>query len=271
MCLLTFRLAQHPDYKLVLAANRDEKYLRPAQAAHFWDDPKGLLAGKDLEANGTWLGIDRNGKIAALTNCLQLPDDPPEELHDRASNKRSRGELVIGYFRSGRSPVEFIKQMQASREEYEAFNLLFGTVDQIYHYNSREDDLQLISPGTHSLSNASLDTPWPKTRKTLAKLDAILEEETDYIDELFQMMQDQTPAPDSELPPSPLPLAEKRAVTAPFIVTDHFGTRNTTILLVSKTNEVHFIERTYFSSKESRDEHFHFHLQEDRPTTGNLL
>lgn len=261
MCLLTFRMAQHPKYKLVLAANRDEKYLRPAQAAHFWDSPQGLLAGKDLAANGTWLGINRQGKLAALTNCHDLPDEPPEELYETPPNKRSRGELVINYFRSEMEPARYIEEIRQARTEYEPFNLLVGTVDLLFHYNSRDDHLQPITPGTHSLSNATLDTPWPKVRRTREKLDGILEAENDYVQELFQMMRDRTPAPDEELPHAPLSLEQKRAVTAPFIVTEEFGTRNTTLLLVSHTDEVLFIERTYSPSGDYQDQPYRFQLE----------
>lgn len=260
MCLLTFRIAQHPQYKLVLAANRDEKYARPAAAAHFWDTPSGLLAGKDLEANGTWLGISRQGKLAALTNCHDLPDEPPEQLYEKPSHKRSRGELVINYFRQQEGPADYIAGIRAAREEYEPFNLLIGTVEHLYHYNSRDDSLQLVSPGTHSLSNATLDTPWPKVRRTRERLDEILQSEQEYIEELFLMMRDQTPAPDEELPTVPLSLEQKRAVTAPFIVTEEFGTRNTTLLLVSHTNEVLFIERTYSTSGKFHDQQYCFQL-----------
>ena len=253
MCLITFRIAQHPTYKLVLAANRDEAYARPTEAANFWKSQPTLLAGKDLEANGTWLGITKEGKIAAITNCH---DGDFEEAIP--AKKKSRGKIVTDYLASPLSPEDFLNELIEEKDAYLPFNVLLGTVDQLFHFNSLEQSFTPLKPGTHSISNATLNTPWPKVRRTKEQINKLASEKDAYMESLFQMMMDETPAPDDQLPNTPLPLDLNRKVSAPFIKTDEFGTRCTTLILVDQENNVTFVERTYDHTQNYVDRTFEF-------------
>ena len=253
MCLITFHIAQYPTYKLVLAANRDEVYARPTEAAHFWENQSTLLAGKDLEANGTWLGITKAGKIAAITNCH---DGEFEEASH--TKKKSRGKIVTNYLDSSLSPEDFLNELTAEKNAYLPFNVLLGTVDQLFHFNSREQNFTPLMPGTHSISNATLNTPWPKVSRTKEQINKLASEKDAYMESLFQMMMDETPAPDDQLPNTPLPLDLNRKVSAPFIKTDEFGTRCTTLILVDQENNVTFVERTYDDTQNYVDRTFEF-------------
>ncbi|MGP6140612.1 NRDE family protein [Jeotgalibaca sp. A127] len=254
MCLITFRYGQHKRYKLILAANRDESYNRPTVGADYWPEYPSLLAGKDLEANGTWFGITKQGKVAAITNCHG------EEFTEPEKNKQSRGQILIDYLSKNQDPVKFIKQLIATKDDYQPFNVLLGSVDILYHYNSKDNHYTKLDAGTHSLSNATLNTPWPKVNNTRQQLDIIIQTDHDYIQDLFTMMMDQTPAPDSELPEAPLPLEIRRKASANFIKTEHFGTKSTTLLLVDWHNNVTYIERNYLSEGNHEDRIFNFQI-----------
>ena len=254
MCLIVFQIDQHPRYKFILAANRDEEFARPTMAAHFWPEYPGLLAGKDLSANGTWLGITKQGKFAAITNDYTgtIP---------KLSTGVSRGELVLDYLTGNEPALAYMQHIQAKRERYSGFNLIAGSIAQLYHYNNSSNEITLIDAGIHGISNATLDTPWPKVIQTKAALSSL--DQHSIIDEeaLFRIMADKTPAPDEQLPDLPLPIEQKRAVSANFIETPHFGTRSTTLLLVDHADQVTFAERTYLANGETNDVRFSFPIE----------
>lgn len=256
MCLITFRLASHPEYKLILAANRDESYERPTAPADFWQEYPTLLAGKDLEANGTWLGITKNGKIAVITNCHDA------ETINIDPQKRSRGKIITDYLASERTATHYLNQLIEQKNQYLPFNVLLGDVDKLYHFNSQDQSYTLLKKGTHSLSNATINTPWPKVTNTKKQIDHIFQASNDYIEKLFQMMMDQTPAPDQQLPDAPFPIETLRKISANFIDTEDFGTKSTTLLLVDHKNKVTFIERTYDLNQSSHDRSYQFQIKE---------
>lgn len=259
MCLITFRITSHPNYKLVLAANRDEMYNRPTKPADFWKEYPNLLAGKDLVANGTWLGITRNGKIAAITNCYD------ENQFEVDSLRLSRGKIIIDYLTSQLTPIQFLDQLLTQKDLYRPFNVLLGDIDHLYHFNSQDQTYTFLSKGTHSISNATLNTPWPKVIHTKKEIEQVLHSQNDYTDYLFHMMTDQTPAADEELLDDPLPIEQRRKLSANFISTKEFGTRSTTILLVDYENKVTFIERNYDSKLDYQERSYHFPVKEKEP------
>ncbi|CZQ90336.1 nrde protein [Trichococcus palustris] len=254
MCLIVLQIDQHPRYKFIVAANRDEDYARPTMAAHFWPEYPGLLAGKDLSAKGTWLGITKQGRFAAITNDYTgtMPKLPTGV---------SRGKLVLDYLSSNENPLAYLQQIQAKRLQYSGFNLILGSIVHLYHYNNSIDEITLIDAGIHGISNATLDTPWPKVTQTKAALSSL--DAPSVIDEeaLFHIMADKTPAPDELLPDLPLPIEQKRAVSANFIETPHFGTRSTTLLLVDHADQVTFAERTYLANGGTTDVRFSFPIE----------
>ncbi|UJF15787.1 NRDE family protein [Jeotgalibaca sp. MA1X17-3] len=256
MCLITFHLSSHPTYKLILAANRDELYERPTAPANFWKEFPDLLAGKDLQAKGTWLGITKTGKIAAITNCYDA------ETLNSTTQKNSRGKIIIDYLTSKKTATQYLEQLITKKNQYLPFNVLLGDINKFYHFNSQNQSYTLLPKGTHSLSNATINTPWLKVTNTKEKLNMIIDTSNHYADQLFQMMMNQTPAPDQQLPDISLPIAIKRKVSANFIDTENFGTRSTTLILVDHNNMVTFIERTYDSKNNSQDHSYHFQVSE---------
>ena len=154
MCLIALAWRARTDLPLVVAANRDEWRDRPAQRAHWWPDHPDILAGRDLQAGGTWMGITRGGRFAAVTNFR----DPS----DKRSTARSRGGLVTGFLLGTESPARFLAELSARAGEYNGFNLVLGDGDSLFYYGSREGEPRAIEPGVHGLSNHLLDEPWPK-------------------------------------------------------------------------------------------------------------
>lgn len=235
MCLINFQFHNDPRYKLVLAANRDEFYGRPTAPAHFWEDVPGLLAGRDLKEMGTWMGITRQGRFAALTNFR----DPARET----SGKLSRGEIVRNYLAGSEPPEEFLRNLEPSA--YNGFNILAGTPDELFYLNNVKEEVQAVSPGLHGVSNHFLDTPWPKVEKGKAGLRAVLEEDELRVESLFQLMQDAESAEDITLPDTGVGVELERKLSPLFIRMPDYGTRASTVLTIDRHNQVTFIERIY--------------------------
>lgn len=256
MCIVSFHFAQHPKYKLIVAANRDEFYRRPTKGAHFWEDEPYILAGRDLEAKGTWLGITKEGRFAALTNFR----DP--KYFDR-TDKRSRGEIVTNFLKSKDTPLAYLEKLHAKSNQYNGFNILLGTPDELYYYGNEEKKIKKIKAGTHSLSNALLNTPWPKVirAKRLLK-EYVTKTETVDPNILFQQLHDQTKAPDHALPNTGIGLTLERDLSPIFIRTDDYGTRCSTVILVTKDNKVEFFERTFNDGEFKEERAFQFNISE---------
>jgi uncharacterized protein with NRDE domain len=230
MCLVAVAFGVHRDVPLVVAANRDEWRDRPAAALSFWSDHPTILAGRDLAAGGTWMGITRTGRFAAVTNYR----DPSE----RRSMPRSRGALVTDALLSPDPPEVFLRSLEPS--DYAGFNLLVGDERRLFYYSSREGEPREVLPGVHGLSNHLLDEPWPKVLRARA---AIAEAPPDDA-RIFAMLSDTNIAPDDELPDTNVGLAWERRLSPPLITGDDYGTRTSTILRVGRAGSVHVEERT---------------------------
>ena len=237
MCLLVFAWRVHPDYPLVLAGNRDEFHARPAAPAGWWTEPDGVLAGRDLEAGGTWLGVHREGRFAVVTNFREAPE--------KTSGLRSRGELVVDFLAHGHSPEGWVAGLSRRRDEYGGFNLLAGDLGGLHYLTNRGPDALELPPGIYGLSNHRLDTPWPKVRRAKTRLaDAIGGGRLAWAT-LFGILADRTPAPDDELPQTGVPLAWERLLSAAFIVSPEYGTRVSTVLIVDARGRIDFAERRF--------------------------
>jgi uncharacterized protein with NRDE domain len=238
MCLLLLAVQEHPHYKLVLAANRDEYYARPTAPAAFWDEVPHLLAGKDLRAGGTWLGITKQGRIAAITN-----------YRDPATNKTnapSRGKLVTGFLLGQESPKHFLEGLAQEKDRYNGFNLIIGDNDQLYWFSNRADGAHKLSSGVYGLSNRLLDTPWPKvTRSKDAMARLISEQESLSQDGLFHLLRDRTVAGDNQLPDTGVGTAWERILSPIFITSPTYGTRASTIILIEQQNFITITEKTF--------------------------
>ncbi len=251
MCLLGFNLNNHQTYKFIFVANRDEAYKRPTKAAHFWEDSPYLLGGRDLEQMGTWLGITTSGRFAALTNYREIPL--------QSEGKISRGNIVTSFLKGHQSPVDYLKEINNKKNQYNGFNVIVGSINELYYYNNRQQQITPINQGTHMLSNAFLNTEWPKTVRLKNKLLQYINSATQLDPKiLLSIMDDRTLAKEDQLPNTGVGLALEKVLSPIFIQSKNYGTRSTTVILVSHDNEVTFTERTYHSGKFKNDHSYQF-------------
>lgn len=237
MCLILFAYKTHPEYKLVVAANRDEFYSRPTEPATFWKDNPAILAGKDLTAGGTWMGINRQGKISMLTNY--------RDLKNIKQNAPSRGHLVSDFLENEEHAHDYLQQLSEKGDLYNGFNLICGTMDELYYYGNYKSGVHPITSGYHGLSNALLNTQWPKVDKGLNKLRSILKTEKVEPEQLFEALYDDIKAPEHLLPDTGVGLERESMLSPMFIKSADYGSRCSTVLLVSNDNDIHYLERTY--------------------------
>ncbi len=238
MCLILLAVKSHPEYKLVVAANRDEYYERPTAAAAFWADNPGICAGKDLRSGGTWLGITRKGRIAALTNYRD-----PASIK---ANSPSRGNLVRNYLSGCKNPVDFLAWLGKNAGRYNGFNLIIGDKDDLYWYSNRGKEKRRLTVGIYGLSNHLLDTPWPKVTRGKEAFRKLLSSKKDFTpDALFTLLADQTIPNDKNLPDTGVGLEWERMLSPIFITSDIYGTRSSTLIMLDKKNYVTFMERTF--------------------------
>ena len=242
MCLLVLAWRSHPRYRLVVAANRDEFHDRPAAPLAWWSEDGRTLAGRDLRAGGTWMGVTRSGRFGAVTNYREL-DTPP------AADAPSRGRLVPEFLATAEEPGAFLGRLNGSAATYAGFNLLVGD-SRALHYLSNRDSSgpRELEPGIYGLSNHRLDTPWPKLVKTRERFADLLARATPGPDAFFDLLADREPATGEALPESGLPPEWERALSAPFVVNERYGTRCSTVLLVEQDGGTVALERRFDSA-----------------------
>lgn len=242
MCLIILAHQYHDRLPLVVAANRDEFHGRPSRPAQFWSVPQhhpGLLAGQDLTQGGTWLGLTRSGRFAAVTNIR----DPRA-----AKGSRSRGFLTRDFLLGSMSPLDYLASLQGSLAEFGGFNLLVGDRHTLAYLNSASGQARVLSPGLYGLSNAVLDADWPKITRGKQALRHLLDHGGQVAtDALNDFMLDAEQAPDDQLPDTGIPLDLERVLSSPFIRNPlrDYGTRCTTALAVSGEGRVRFSEQNY--------------------------
>jgi uncharacterized protein with NRDE domain len=258
MCIVLLAHKVHPEYPLVLAANRDEFYERPTAQAHFWEDDRGLLAGRDLERGGTWLGVTVGGRVAAITNY--------REPGVRIQEAPSRGALVSDYLKGDEGPLEYLSKLSSTASLYNGFNLIAGTSERLYYFSNRGDEPLKIERGVHGLSNHLLDTSWPKVDRGREALAAILKQD-DYpsIEDIFKVLADDARASDEALPETGVGLELERMLSPLFIKSQIYGTRSSTILLINRRQEALFIERTFAPKTHGqREVRYDFKIRSER-------
>jgi len=240
MCLILFAAGAHPRYPLIVAANRDESYSRPSATAAFWPEDRRICAGRDLEQGGTWLGLTREARFAAITNYRQ--GGP------RAAAERSRGDLTRGFLAGSDGAAAYLRGVEDRAGAYNGFSLIVGTPDELWFYSNRDAAAKRIAPGVHGLSNHLLDEPWPKVRRGVAELESLLAaDENELSTRLMALLSERTPAPDHILPSTGIAIERERALSASFIAGADYGTRASTIVLVRSDGAALFQERTYGS------------------------
>ena len=249
MCLIVFGYKVSEEYPLVLAANRDEFYRRPTLAMHFWEDSPDILAGKDLEQGGTWFGLHKNGMLAALTNYRNPAAIKP--------NAPSRGEIIMDFLKSKKSPEHFIHDFRSKAPTYNGFNLIFGNMDHLFWFTNLTNRIERLSPGIHGLSNRFLNTPWPKVESGKKALEKAM---TGAItpDHLFPILKDRSIPSDDSLPETGVGIEWERLLSPLFIESDTYGTRSSIAMLVDQKHNINITERTYpmENRTEQRDRHF---------------
>jgi uncharacterized protein with NRDE domain len=246
VCLILVAWQMQPGYPLVMAANRDEYFRRPTRAAHYWDDAPGVLGGRDLEAGGSWLGVDAAGRVAAVTNYREPPRARAGEL--------SRGLLVSDFLKGELAAADYLRETIRWKRRYDAFNLLLADVTGLYFYSSREPDYRELAPGCYGISNGELDCPWPKVNKGKQ----ILRQQLDSghvpdSEALFDLLADAAPAADRELPDTGVGLETERKLSPIFINLDGYGTRSSTVLITDAQGKVFFAERNFDATGKVQD------------------
>ncbi len=237
MCLILLAHDAHPRYRLVVAANRDEFYERPTAPAAWWDDAPAVLAGRDLRGGGTWMGITRGGRFAAVTNYRDVAPPSPDAP--------SRGHLVGDFLAGDGAPGAYLRALEPRAGEYAGFNLLVGDGSGLWYYGNRGGDARPLGPGVYGLSNALLDTPWPKVERGRAALrEAVSSGEDVDPEALFRILWDAEPAPDLLLPDTGVGIERERMLSSSFIRSPEYGTRASTVLLVGRDGRVRFVERS---------------------------
>lgn len=239
MCLIAFAWNAHPDYRLIVGANRDEWHDRPASYAGWWNDHPQILAGRDLKAGGTWMGVTRNGRFAAVTNFR----DPG----DQKSTAVSRGELVTAFLLGDSTPQIFLSAISVNAHAYNGFNLLVSDSSSLAYFSSRDRAIEILEPGVYALSNHTLNEPWPKVTMAKSALDAILQAEMPEKARqmaIYTFLSNSSLAPDATLPDTGVGIEWERMLSPALIVTAQYGTRASTMLSIANDDAVLFEEHT---------------------------
>jgi len=237
MCLLSFNWQPSSQTPLTLVANRDEFHQRPALPAQFWPEYPHLLAGKDLTAGGTWLGVTQQGYFAALTNVRQLPSEHQGDI--------SRGQLVLDYLIDEPDPQVYLAQIHQQGQRYDGFNLILGNRQQCWYYtNHQSSGPTQLSPGLYGLSNAALDTPWPKLNAAKQHLESWLGRSDPQRRALHSLLQDPATYPQALQPDTGIGQPWETLLSSAFIVSDHYGTRASSALQIHD-DRIQFTEASY--------------------------
>jgi uncharacterized protein with NRDE domain len=235
MCLILFAWQQHPDYPLIAIANRDEYYARPSRDAQWWEDSD-IFAGRDLEAGGTWLGVNRRGHFAAVTNVREPGGMQP--------GKRSRGDLTRDYLAGSDDAETYLARLALHDQEFAGFNLLLGDLNGLWFYSNREQKIRRVETGVYGVSNGAFDEPWPKLKSGRAELSALLDGEIRH-DQLMEILTDHRVAEDHELPDTGVELDIERLLSSRFIRSSAYGTRACSVITLDREQRIEFSEQNY--------------------------
>lgn len=238
MCLIVFSWQPDSQSPFILTANRDEFYRRPTQTASFWKDSPDVFGGRDLEAGGSWMAINKNGRFAAVTNYREVP--APERT-------RSRGELVYNFVTGSPSAPDYLASIQRIADQWSGFNLLVMDTTGLYYFSNRIKDMPTspLPAGTYGLSNHLLNTPWPKLLRARSRFaDAITQSPPDS-NQLIELMRDRYQPPSEQLPDTGVSKDVEKLLSSCFIASEDYGTRNTSVLMMDNRDQLQWIEQGY--------------------------
>ncbi|MFT6865513.1 MAG: hypothetical protein ACJA08_000334 [Cyclobacteriaceae bacterium] len=236
MCLIAFAWDSHPKYKLILVANRDEFYERPTAAADFWQDQPDIFGGRDLKADGTWMGFSKKSKFAALTNY--------RDLKNIRENARSRGDIITDYLNHKNSPETFLSSLHDYAGDYNGFNFLACDFKKMFHYSNYEGKYNDVPPGIHGLSNALLDTSWPKVDALKTAFARTISENFSH-NQLLNLLTDANTFADEILPNTGVSPEWEKALSPICIRTEKYGTCSSAVITVDRLGMVNFTEKTH--------------------------
>jgi uncharacterized protein with NRDE domain len=237
MCLLVLAYGVDPHRPVVLAANRDELYARPSAALSAWPDEPDICAGRDLSQGGTWLGMTRQGRFAALTNFRR---------GGARTGERSRGDVVIEYLRSSVAPERFVAQLAGDADRFGGFSVIVGDLEHEPHYFSNQGNVsQRLTPGIYGLSNQYLDEPWPKVTRAKQRIGTVLGAESLSVQQLCDAMDDRDQPVDELLPDTGIGIERERMLAPIFIAHEDYGTRAVTALVIDSERRAVIYERSY--------------------------
>ena len=242
MCLVLIAWRGAAKYPCVIAANRDELHSRAALAAHWWQSRPPILAGQDLSAGGTWLGMTHTGRFAALTNFRD-----PEQ---RRAGTPSRGTLVASILMSSDSVDRSLVHLRDVSASYNGFSLLFSDGERLAIYESARGGGRVLGPGIYGLSNHLLDTPWPKVQTAKSRLSSALADAADTA-ALLALLRDEAPARDEQLPRTGVSLEWERLLSSAFVRAPDYGTRCSTVLRIDERRRACFDEWTWDAAGEA--------------------
>lgn len=237
MCLIVFAHDCHPDYRLILAANRDEHFDRPSAPAAVWPDAPQVVGGRDMVAGGTWLGVTTSRRLAAVTNYrggFRPPAGAP-----------SRGKLPADFLTGSMSPEQYLETLRREGERYGGFNLLFSDDSGLFCHSNRGTPPSHVEPGIHGLSNHLLDTPWPKVTAAKERLQRLVSDGAVEPETLFHLLADSTKFADDRLPDTGVGIERERQLSSLFIVGSDYGTRSSTVVLIRRDGTVFFREKVF--------------------------
>jgi len=238
MCLIVLAVDQNPEFPLIMLANRDEFYSRPTAPLQAWHDTPEIIAGRDLQHQGTWAAWHRDGRLAALTNIRRPGAMKP--------GKYSRGELVVDCVQGDDCIADILAKLAVDRTLYAPFNLILGRPGALFYFSSDTCTPEPVTTGIHGLSNAGLNTPWPKLEYAKHRLRRALSGHEPLTDgELFECVLRTEGFPDSELPDTGVPHEWERILSSPFIVSSDYGTRSTLLLKIDRQGSATVSERSY--------------------------
>jgi uncharacterized protein with NRDE domain len=240
MCVIFFAFERHHDHPLIVLANRDEFYDRPTEPAHRWKDRPDIIAGRDLVAGGTWLGVTDGGRFAAVTNYREPASSP---------GPVSRGSLVRNFLESATSAERYMHAIESRCCDYSGFNLLAGELGprrrELYYYSNRGPGVQRLEPGIYGLSNHLLDTAWPKVANGTRRFAELVSGGNIAIEDCFRLLADETLAADGDLPDTGVGLDRERVLSPIFVSTPVYGTRGSTVVMRNNDLTWKFEERVF--------------------------
>ncbi|TSD95361.1 NRDE family protein [Skermania sp. ID1734] len=249
MCLIVAAWRPNSTYRLVVAANRDEFYARASVPMHWWPQDCSILAGRDVSPGGcgTWMGLRDDGRFAAITNVREPGRTVPDA--------RTRGEIPVDFLCSDLDCGAFLTELADRADQYNGFNLLASDGLSLWWYSNRNGSPTELGPGIYGVSNAALDTPWPKVVRTKQRFSAAVADDSD-VEEYFRLLADTDRPDDTDLPQTGIPLELERTVSPPFIRSPEYGTNSSTVLRVRETGESDIEERRFDNAAQTGAERF---------------